>query len=45
MYRVIAVRYVCTYVAMWDFLGWLAEELVIHGITSHFINHISWSAM
>jgi hypothetical protein len=32
MYRVVAVRYVCTHITVWDLLGWLAEKLVIHEI-------------
>jgi hypothetical protein len=37
--------YISTHISMRDLPGWLAEELVIHGITSHLVNHISWRAM
>jgi hypothetical protein len=45
VYRIIAIRYIGTYISMRDLLGWLAEELMIYRITSHLVNNIGWRTM
>jgi hypothetical protein len=41
MYQIVAVWYISTHVPMWDLLGRLAEELVIHKVTSHLVDDVS----
>jgi hypothetical protein len=41
MYRIVAVRYISIHVPMWDLLGQLVEELVIHRVTSHLVDDVS----
>jgi hypothetical protein len=45
MYRIIAIRYISTHIPMRDLLGQLAEELVIHRVTSHLVDNVGWGAM
>jgi hypothetical protein len=45
MYRIIAIRYISTYIPMRDLLGWLAEKLVIHRVTSHFVDDVGRRAV
>jgi hypothetical protein len=45
MYRIVAVRYISTHVPVWDLLGRLAEELVIHRVTSHLVDDVGREAV
>jgi hypothetical protein len=45
MYWIVVVRYISTHVFMRDLRGRLAEELVIHRISSHLVDDVGWGAM
>jgi hypothetical protein len=45
MYWIVAVRYISTHVSMRDLLGRLAEELMIHKVTSNLVDDVGWGAM
>jgi hypothetical protein len=45
MYRIVVVWYISTHVSMRDLLGRLAEELVIHWVTSHLVDDVGRGAM
>jgi hypothetical protein len=45
MYQIVAIRYISTHVSVRDILGRLAEELVIHRVTSHLVDDVGWGAI